>query len=124
MEFDKTKIVHVNSVLKTSYVFEERKSTTSYGTCSWNPVWEQIIQTNHTDTERERERERKRERDREREGPRERDRGRERASDPAQHTLLLGESLGTQRRKIHSAVTIVPSFFRSIFLDPLTPVES
>ena len=51
----------------------------------------------------------------------ERDRERERARDPAQHTLLLGKSLGTQRRKIHSAVTIVPRLFRFRFLVPPYP---
>ena len=40
------------------------------------------------------------------------------------HTLLLGKSLGTRRRKIHSAVTIVPRLFTFSFLVPLTPVES
>ena len=43
------------------------------------------------------------------------------ARDPAQHRLLLGESLGTQRRKIHSAVTTVPRLFTFIFLAPPYP---
>ena len=76
------------------------------------------IKTAEINLKRERKRERQRERGTERETER------ERARDPAQHTLLLGESLGTQRRKIHSAVTIVPWLFRFIFLDPLAPVES
>ena len=40
------------------------------------------------------------------------------------HTLLRRKSLGTRRRKNHSAVTIVPWLFTFSFLVPLTPVES
>ena len=46
---------------------------------------------------------------------------RERERDPAHHTLLLGKSLGTQRLKIHNAVTIVPRLFTFAFSGPPYP---
>ena len=92
MQFVKRKVVHVNSILtKTNHVKREERRETER---------ERETQTQR-EREKERERERERERGREREGLRERDRERVRARDPAQHTLLLGKSLGTQRRKIH-----------------------
>jgi len=50
-----------------------------------------------------------------------RDRKTERERDPAHHTLLLGKSLGTQRLKIHNAVTIVPRLFTFVFVGPPYP---